>query len=144
MGNWRQNKRENFQQEWQPKPPSGVFFLLVARRSGQPTFPSWEKRLCTSVCKIPWRKICENKIYEVFYKNILEWNDSAGKEAFQNEKSMYWAEINGLPCDIPLLDPDRYIDVVDLSSSIDPKLLSALDGKRTVSEDDADDRKRQI
>ena len=120
-------------------------FLFVGCKAVGATYRSFMGEEILHFCmQNPLEKICESKIYEAFYKNILEWNDSAGKEAFQNAKSMYWAEINGLPCDIPLLDPDRYIDVVDLSSSIDPKLLSALDGKRTVSEDDADDRKRQI
>ncbi|KAJ8633670.1 hypothetical protein MRB53_027006 [Persea americana] len=144
MGSWERYQKDHFQQEshWKTsaskynKPPSGWL--------RQPTVPSWEKRFCTSVCKIPWRKICESKRFEASYKSIIEWNDSAGKEAVQNAKSRYWAEINGLPRDIPLPDPDLYIDVIDWSSSIDPKLLSALDGERTLSEQDEDDVELEI
>ncbi|RWR86642.1 hypothetical protein CKAN_01555100 [Cinnamomum micranthum f. kanehirae] len=144
MGNWRRDHRENFQQEWHPitsvsnykKPPSGW--------SGQPTVPSWEKRSCTSVCKIPCEKIYESQIFLSSHQKVMEWNDSAGQEALQNAKTSFWAEINGPLCYVPLPNPNLYIDVIDWSSSVDPKLLPALDGKRTVSEHDEDDRERQL
>lgn len=70
-----------------------------------------------------------------FYNNIVEWNDSAGKEAFQNAKRRFWAEINGLYCDISLPDPDIYIDNIDWNSDIDPELLLDLDREPPVEED---------
>lgn len=100
-------------------------FLLVAGWSRQPTAPSWDKRLSTSVSKIPWKKICERKRFESSFQNILEWNDSAVKEAAQNAKARFCAKISGLPCDASLPDPDLYIEDVDWNAYVDPRLLSA-------------------
>ncbi|KAJ6921780.1 transducin family protein [Populus alba x Populus x berolinensis] len=61
------------------------------------------------------------------YENVVKWNDSAGEEAFHNAKNRFWAEINGLPCNISLPDPDIYIDEIDWNSSVDPELLLDLD-----------------
>lgn len=61
------------------------------------------------------------------YDNVVQWNDSAGEEAFNNAKNRYWAEINGLPCNISLPDPDTYIDEIDWSSDVDPELILDLD-----------------
>lgn len=44
---------------------------------------------------------------------MLAWDDSAGKEAFDNAKARFWAEINNLPSEIPLPDPNMYIQEVD-------------------------------
>lgn len=117
------------------------FCLLVAGWSWKPTIPFWEKEFCSSVCRIPWRKICEAKTVMSFYKNIAEWNDSAGEEALQNAKARFWAEINGLPCDIPVPDPNIYIDVVNWNSDIDPELLLDLDRKPPVLDDGEKDGK---
>ncbi|MQL89051.1 hypothetical protein Taro_021619 [Colocasia esculenta] len=95
--------------------------------SWQPTIPSWEKRFCTSVCRIPWRRICETKRLMSYYSNVLDWDDSAGKEAFDNAKSRFFAKINGLTCDISLPGPDIYIDEIDWDAEIDPQLLLDLD-----------------
>ncbi|XXG86016.1 hypothetical protein AAC387_Pa11g1008 [Persea americana] len=134
MGGWRGSHapRDHSQQESQwiaprskpRKPPSGL--------SWQPTVPAWEKEFCSSVCRIPWRKICETRRVMSFYKNVVEWNDSAGEEALHNAKTRFWAEINGLPCDISLPDPDIYIDAVDWNSYIDPELLLDLDREPPV------------
>lgn len=66
------------------------------------------------------------------HNNVVQWNDSAGEEAFSNAKKRFYAEINGLPCDISLPDPNKYIDQVDWNSVIDPKLLSDLEHGRSV------------
>ncbi|MBA0670630.1 hypothetical protein Goklo_029320 [Gossypium klotzschianum] len=66
------------------------------------------------------------------YDNIVQWNDSAGEEAFHNAKNRFWAEINGLPCDIRLPDPDSYIDKIDWDSEIDPELLLDLEREPKV------------
>ncbi|KAJ6912649.1 transducin family protein [Populus alba x Populus x berolinensis] len=95
--------------------------------SWQPTVPSWEKRFCYSVGSIPWRKLLETKKLMYLYENVVKWNDSAGEEAFHNAKNRFWAEINGLPCNISLPDPDIYIDEIDWNSSVDPELLLDLE-----------------
>ena len=61
------------------------------------------------------------------YKNIAEWDDAAAFEAFQHAKARYWADINGLPREIPLPDPDMYIDKVNHKVVIDPKLVEDLE-----------------
>jgi len=60
------------------------------------------------------------------HQNIVDWDDSGAREAFENAKVRYWAEINGLPCDITLPDPDIYIDEVDCYAVIDPELVADL------------------
>ncbi|CAL9074809.1 unnamed protein product [Musa textilis] len=105
------------------------------------TVPQWEKKFCTDVCLIPWRKLCETKRVMSMYENVVQWNDSAGEEAFKDAKARFWAEINGLPCDIPLPDPDMYIDVVNQEAFVNPQLVEDLykqpptldDGERDAS-----------
>ncbi|KAB1201450.1 hypothetical protein CJ030_MR0G003685 [Morella rubra] len=93
----------------------------------QASVPSWEKKFCTLVGSVPWRKVLETKKCMYLYDNVVQWNDSAGEEAFNNAKNRYWAEINCLPCNISLPDPDMYIDEVDWNSSVDPELLLDLE-----------------
>lgn len=69
------------------------------------------------------------------YENVVQWNDSAGEEAFHNAKNRFWAEINGLPCDISLPDPDIYIDEIDWNSNIDPELLLDLEREPKATEE---------
>ncbi|KAJ4845282.1 hypothetical protein Tsubulata_015090 [Turnera subulata] len=102
--------------------------------SWQPTVPSWEKKFCYSVGSIPWRKLLETKRFMYLYENVVQWNDSAGEEAFHNAKNRYWAEMNGLPCNISLPDPDVYIDKIDWNCNVDPELL--LDLEREPKEPD--------
>lgn len=73
------------------------------------------------------------------YKNIVQWNDSAGEEAFLNAKARFWAQLNGLPCAISLPDPDIYIDKIDWNSYIDPELLSDLDQEPVVPDNEERD-----
>ncbi|KAG0453420.1 hypothetical protein HPP92_024724 [Vanilla planifolia] len=99
-------------------------------RSGRPppspdfqSVPKWERRFCN---QIPWNKLCEKKKLIHLFPKVLAWDDFAGKEAFDNAKSRFWAEMNGIPCNIPVPDPDMYIDVVDYETSVDPRLLKDL------------------
>ncbi|XP_061362974.1 uncharacterized protein LOC133306664 [Gastrolobium bilobum] len=62
------------------------------------------------------------------HDNVVHWDDSAVKEAFDNAKKRFWAKINGLPCNISLPDPDIYIDDVDWNLSVCPELV--LDSER--------------
>ena len=61
------------------------------------------------------------------YKSISDWDDAAAFEAFQNAKARYRADINGMPCDIPLPDPDMFIEMVNHKVVIDPKLVEDLE-----------------
>ncbi|XP_002530101.2 uncharacterized protein LOC8268022 [Ricinus communis] len=125
MSNRRRHKGEIHNQEVQGtrsqhrKPPF--------HGNWQPTVPSWEKRFCYAVGLVPWRKLLETKKSMYLYENVVQWNDSAGEEAFHNAKNRFWAEINGLHCDISLPDPDIYIDEIDWSSNIDPELYLDLE-----------------
>nr|DAD42542.1 TPA_asm: hypothetical protein HUJ06_000772 [Nelumbo nucifera] len=101
----------------------------------QPTVPSWEKKFCSSVGAVPWRRLLEAKKVMSFYENVVQWNDSAGEEAFNNAKNRFWAKINGLPCDISLPDPDIYIDEIDWNSDIDPELILDLDREPVATDE---------
>jgi hypothetical protein len=84
--------------------------------------PLWEKQFCASVGSVPWRKLIEDKRYMYMHPKVVNWDDSAVKEAFDNAKNRYWAEINNIPWDIPLPDPNIYIDDVDSNASVDSEL----------------------
>lgn len=87
---------------------------------------------------MPWKKLLEAKRFMHLYNNVVEWNDSAGEEAFSNAKERFYAEINCLPCDISLPDPDKYIDEIDWNSAIDPELLSDLEHEQSGDVDEED------
>ncbi|KAK6127305.1 hypothetical protein DH2020_038968 [Rehmannia glutinosa] len=89
----------------------------------QPTVPSWEKDFCRVVGALDWETLLQMKKCMHFYDNVINWNDSAGEEAFCNAKRRYWAEINGFPCDIPFPDPDLYIEKINWDSKTNPELL---------------------
>lgn len=76
------------------------------------------------------------------YGNVVDWDDSAGQEAFHDAKKRYWAEINGLPCDISLPKPDIYIDDIDWNPDIDPALISDLD--RAYVAPDVDQKRGKV
>ncbi|XP_021891057.1 uncharacterized protein LOC110809505 [Carica papaya] len=106
------------QRSYNKKPPLACW---------QPTVPAWEKKFCSSVGLVPWKKILETKRFMHLYDNVVQWNDSAVEEAFNNAKSRYWAAINGLPCNISLPDPDTYIDEIDWDSEVNPELILDLE-----------------
>ncbi|KAJ9184921.1 hypothetical protein P3X46_004606 [Hevea brasiliensis] len=140
MSNWRRRKGEINHPEVKRttrshhrQPPHG---------SWQPTVPSWEKRFCYSVGLVPWGKLLETKKSMYLYENIVQWNDSAGEEAFHNAKNRFWAKINGLHCDISLPDPDIYIDEIDWNSNIDPELY--LDLEREPKYPDEKDKEEEV
>ncbi|KAJ1404151.1 hypothetical protein SESBI_26748 [Sesbania bispinosa] len=76
------------------------------------------------------------------HDNVINWDDSAVKEAFDNAKSRFWAEINGLPCDITLPDPNIYIDNIDWNSSVDPELF--LDLERDAKVPNEEERDEEV
>ncbi|XP_021295812.1 uncharacterized protein LOC110425270 isoform X1 [Herrania umbratica] len=129
MGNWRNRPHRRFyRQDRAPKYPSSY-------HDPEPSFsefwndgvPLWEKKFCTLVGLVSWRKIVDAKKFMCYNDNVLNWDDSAGEEAFQNAKKRYWAEINGLSCDIPTPDPDAFIDRINWNPHIDPELITDLE-----------------
>lgn len=76
---------------------------------------------------IPWWKVVDSKKYMYGNNNVLNWDDSAGEEAFQKAKKRFWADINGLHCDISLPASDIYIDEIDWNPFIDPDIVKEVD-----------------
>ncbi|KAF8395766.1 hypothetical protein HHK36_019717 [Tetracentron sinense] len=113
-----------------------IYCVVYSGFSKPTSVPSWAKKFCFLVGSITWRKLLETKKTMFLDENVIQWTDSAGEEAFHNAKKRSWAEINGLPYDVPLSDPDMYIDEVDWNSEIDPKLLTGLDKKPVVLDDE--------
>ncbi|CAL5192705.1 unnamed protein product [Lathyrus oleraceus] len=133
MGNWRKQQGTSHHQvgQWRSssyngKPPLDNRFPI-------PTVPLWEKKFCVSVGSVPWGKVVENKRYVYLHDNVMNWDDSAVKEAFDNAKYRFWAEINGFPCDIPMPDPNVYIDDVDSNASVDTELYLDLERELEVT-----------
>ncbi|KAH6819351.1 hypothetical protein C2S51_002954 [Perilla frutescens var. frutescens] len=106
-------RRNNHRKSQNRKPPCGFW---------QPTVPAWEKEFCKVVGSMDWETLMHMKKFMHFYDNVIEWNDSAGEEAFSNAKKRYWAKKKGLSCNISLPDPDLYIDKINWDSEIDPEL----------------------
>ncbi|KAG5043303.1 hypothetical protein GLYMA_03G132800v4 [Glycine max] len=107
VGHWRSS--------YNRKPPLG--------NKWHSTVPAWERKFCTSIGSVPWRKLVESKKYMHLFEHVVNWDDSAGKEAFDNAKTRYWAEINGVPCNISPPDPNIFIDEVDWNATVDPQLI---------------------
>ncbi|XP_022764923.1 uncharacterized protein LOC111310075 [Durio zibethinus] len=126
MGNWR-NQLRFYPLRRPPKYPS-------CYHDPEPSLseycndgvPLWEKKFCTLVGRISWRKIVDARVI-CYSDNVLDWDDSAGEEAFQNAKKRYWAEINGFSCDISAPDPSSYIDEINWNPYIDPELIRDLE-----------------
>ncbi|XP_072975575.1 uncharacterized protein [Typha angustifolia] len=125
MGEWTQWRGPT--SSWRPPHPPGSANLSV---------PLWEKKFCSHVCAIPWKKLCETKQFMCMFKNVLEWDDSAALDAFHNAKTRFWAEYHGQPCDIPLPDPDMYIDKVNPYAIVDPELVMDLESPPPMPADD--------
>ncbi|TVU34801.1 hypothetical protein EJB05_16653 [Eragrostis curvula] len=97
---------------------------------GNFSVPLWEKKFCTDACAIPWGKLCETKRLMSLYKSVVDWDDSAALEAFEDAKARFYAEYHGWPCDIPLPDPNLYIDIVNPDERLDPELVADIDRSR--------------
>ncbi|KAL6906059.1 hypothetical protein ACP4OV_003660 [Aristida adscensionis] len=89
--------------------------------------PLWEREFCSYVGNISWKRFCENKQYVSIFNNLEHWDDSAAFENFQNAKARFWANYHGQPSDIPLPDPDMYIDKIDDHCKVEPELVADLD-----------------
>lgn len=77
----------------------------------------------------------------MYNESVLNWDDSAGKEAFQNAKERFWAHINDFPCHISLPDPDIYIDEINWNAHIDPELITDLESVYFAPDDGEKDPK---
>ncbi|EOY24291.1 hypothetical protein QUC31_008687 [Theobroma cacao] len=94
--------------------------------SWQP-LPAWERRFCVVVGAMPWKRFVQakNNLYRT--DKVYEWNDSAGKKAFDEAKQRFWAEFHGFPCKKHLPSADLYIDAnIDWNPEIDPELVSGI------------------
>lgn len=91
--------------------------------------PRWEKKFCSVVGGMPWKRFVENKRYVHLSKNVLDWDDSAGEEAFHNAKRRFWSELHHVPCrGLPSPpNPDSTAGPVDWDAPADPALYSDLD-----------------
>lgn len=132
MGKWNRRylprKKGKYGQYEEPAPSSSRSYNTQSNSLGieDNRVPSWEVDYCNSL-KIPWYKITASKKYIYCYPTVLNWDDSAGKEAFHNAKQRYWTMINGLPCVDPLPDPDMFIDEIDWYPCLDPKLMADIE-----------------
>ncbi|TKW17271.1 hypothetical protein SEVIR_5G355100v4 [Setaria viridis] len=97
---------------------------------GNFSVPLWEKKFCTDACAIPWGKLCETKKLMSLYTNVVDWEDSAALEAFNDAKARFCAVYHGQHCDIPLPDPDMFIDIVNPDEYVDPELVADLEKSR--------------
>lgn len=103
--------------------------MLLYRTSEvwQDNVPMWEKKFCYVVGRMPWKKVLSTKNFMSGHNIVLNWDDLAGKEAFHTAKKRFWDEINGIPCETQLPNPDMYIDEIDWNPYIDPNLAKELD-----------------
>ncbi|XP_010452293.1 PREDICTED: uncharacterized protein LOC104734420 [Camelina sativa] len=98
--------------------------------------PAWEKDFCAVIGSVPWWKVVEAKRFMHLYDRVVQWDDSAGEDAFNSAKSRFYAEINGFTCDLSLPDPDVYIDDVDWDAEVDAELIIDLErGPDLIPED---------
>lgn len=100
------------------------------KAGSKPPQDSWEEQLYLSVGEELWENLLDSKKYIQLYENVMRWNDSAVEEAFEDAKNRFLAKIKGVPCDVPLPDPDANIDEVDWSDSGNPAEL-VLDEEET-------------
>ncbi|CAL4992027.1 unnamed protein product [Urochloa decumbens] len=99
--------------------------------------PLWEREFCSYVGNISWQRFCETKRYVSIFNSLDHWDDSGAFENFQNAKARFWADYHRQPCDIPLPDPDLYIDMVDHHCNVDPELVADLDKLRLPVDSDS-------
>ncbi|CAO2816201.1 unnamed protein product [Amaranthus hypochondriacus] len=131
MGKWNRRNyarpRRRYYQDYQWSPPRDEPCPDPETEVWQDNVPMWEKKFCYLVGRIPWKKVLATKNFMNCHSNVLNWDDSAGKEAFVISKKRFWEEFNGLPSDTQLPNPDMYIDEIDWNPCIDPELARECD-----------------
>ncbi|PVH34458.1 hypothetical protein PAHAL_8G223800 [Panicum hallii] len=105
-------------------------FVFIYAGHKPRSVPLWEREFCSYVGNISWQRFCENKRYVSIFPDLEQWDDSGAFENFQNAKARFWANYHGQHSDIPLPDPDMYIDKVDHHCKVDPELVADLDKVR--------------
>ncbi|CAH9127596.1 unnamed protein product [Cuscuta epithymum] len=121
---WADVSRRPSQSKRPPRGPQGI--------NWQQTVPSWEKAFCKTIGSLDWATILEMKKFAFLFDNVVKWDCSAGEVAFKNAKKRFWSESHGTQCDIPLPDPDLYIDEIDWDCMVDSDLLLDLECCRSV------------
>ena len=111
-------------------------FVFIYAGQKPRSVPLWEREFCTYVGNISWQRFCENKRYVLVFHDLEQWDDSGAFENFQNAKTRFWANYHGQHSDIPLPDPDMYIDKVNHRCRADPELVADLNKVRVPFEMD--------
>ncbi|KAL9678119.1 hypothetical protein QQ045_015958 [Rhodiola kirilowii] len=115
----RHDNRGRFQRELPPPYPA---------ESSENSVPEWEKRFCYEVGSVPWRKVLDTKSFASYYPDVMDWDASEAKDTFHTAKRRFLALMNGLPTDdVPLPDPNAYIDKIDWNTCIDTELFMDLE-----------------
>lgn len=132
MGKWdRRYYRPRFRrrdyQDYDWSPPRDEPCPDPETEEWQDNVPMWEKKFCYLVGRMPWKKVLSTKTFMHCHSNILSWDDSAGKDAFDNAKKRFREELNGLPSASGLPNPDMYNDEIDWNPYIDSELVRDLD-----------------
>lgn len=100
------------------------------------SLPSWEKEFIREVGSLSWKRFVEAKRHVCMHDSVIQWDDSAGEQAFRSAKHRFWAQKNGISCEIPPPDPDMYIDSIDWNSKIDGDLLVGINSDDEEEEAD--------
>ncbi|WCJ39001.1 hypothetical protein M5689_020024 [Euphorbia peplus] len=144
MGKWnfRRRSRRSFYNQY--KDPASSYYDSNKPDPHPPDFtedgiPPWEKRFCSLIGSVPWQKIINVKEYMICHDNVVNWDDSAGEEAFQTAKKCFWAEITGVPYEHSLPDPDKYNDEINWNPNIDSELIKDLERSFFVPDEGEDD-----
>ncbi|GLT51040.1 hypothetical protein SLA2020_244870 [Shorea laevis] len=102
---------------------------------------SFENNFCWIVGGMSreWFEDAKKNIY--LSDKVMQWNDSAAKEAFFDSKARLWAEFRNCPPHISLPSPDIYIDNIDWNSDnetedLDDQFLSISDVEAEAQEVD--------
>ncbi|CAA0805828.1 Unknown protein [Striga hermonthica] len=107
-----------------------------------PAIPSWEKEFCQTIGLFTWGNFLEAKRETIRSPGkIIDWDDSAAKDAFDHAKSAFFAKKfnidlpNNHAANYPIPGPDSYIDEIkwhDDGVSLD----NELELSRAASDDD--------
>ncbi|CAA7033978.1 unnamed protein product [Microthlaspi erraticum] len=130
MSNWRRQKPRNNNNHHHYHHRQGTTMTQSSKpplANCRQSVPAWEKEFCAKIGLVPWSRVLEAKQSMYLYGRVVQWDDSAGEDAFKNAKSRFWAERNGFPCDLTLPDPDVYIDDVDWDAEVDTELILDLE-----------------
>ncbi|EPS70522.1 hypothetical protein M569_04261 [Genlisea aurea] len=92
---------------------------LKRRQVWVPAIPSWEKQFLLEVGSFEWADFVAAKKQTRVFTDILEWNDSAAREALEAAKERFYRRVNGLDPKSKAMDPDLHIDEIDWNDRYD-------------------------